>query len=214
MKRFLALGTLFALIVLTSACRSTYYSAWEKLGKYKRDLLRDNVTEVRKDQAAAVEQFKDALTRLRELYRVDGGDLEKLYDRLKADLDRSNTRATAVSARIQKVEQVASDLFAEWADEAKTLTNPRLRQDSERKLRETRDKYDGLHSAMKRAEDSMKPVLTQFREQVTYLKHNLNAQAIGALRGEVVDIEKEVQQLIQNMNTSIAEAESFLRTMP
>ncbi|MFO1499723.1 MAG: DUF2959 family protein [Verrucomicrobiota bacterium] len=92
--------------------------------------------------------------------------------------------------------------------------NPRLRQDSEQKLRETQRKYEGLHTAMKRAEGSMEPVLVQFRDQVTYLKHNLNAQAIGALRGEVLDIEKEVQALIRDMNSSISEAESFLKTIP
>ena len=37
---------------------------------------------------------------------------------------------------------------------------------------------------MKRAEQSMQPVLRTLRDNVLYLKHNLNAQAIGALRGE------------------------------
>lgn len=214
MNRILGLGSILALLLVVTGCRSTYYAAWEKLGKHKRDLLKDNVEKVRDDQQAATEQFKDALTRLRELYKVDGGDIEKMYDRLKADFDRSNARSTAVKERIQTVEQIATDLFKEWAEEAKTLTNPRLQQDSEAKLRETQRKYDSLHAAMKRAESSMEPVLTQLRDQVTYLKHNLNAQAVGALRGEVVDIEKEVQQLIRDMNASIAEAESFIKAMP
>lgn len=213
MKRILAVSSIFALLLVTAACRSTYYAAWEKLGKHKRDLLKENVEQVRDDQQAAAEQFKDALTRLRELYQVDGGDLEKTYDRLQGELERSTTRAEAVKGRIRKVEQISSDLFAEWAEEAKTLSNPRLRADSERKLRETQRKYDSLHSAMKQAETSMEPVLVQLRDQVTYLKHNLNAQAIGALRGEVLDIEKEVQQLLRDMNAAIAEADSFINAM-
>ncbi len=214
MNRLVAAGPLFLALSLLLGCRSTYYSAWEKLGKYKRDLLKDNVEKVRDDQQAATEQFKDALTRLRELYHLDGGDLEKTYDRLKSEYDRSASRAQAVKSRIVKVEQISSDLFAEWADEAKTLSSPRLRQDSEQKLRETQGKYETLHAAMKRAESSMEPVLTQLKDQVTYLKHNLNAQAVGALKGEVVDIEKEVQQLIADMNASISQAESFIRTLP
>jgi hypothetical protein len=201
-------------LLLTSGCRSTYYAAWEKLGKHKRDLLKQNVEQVREDQQAAAEQFKDALTRLRELYQFEGGQLEKTYDRLKTELDRSNSRAETVRTRIRKVEQVAGDLFAEWAQEAKTITNARLRQDSETKLRETQRKYDTLHAAMKRAEGSMEPVLAQLRDQVTYLKHNLNAQAVGALKGEALDVEKEIQQLIRDINASISEAESFIRTLP
>ncbi len=214
MKRILGVVSIMAILLLSLGCRSTYYAAWEKLGKHKRDLLRDNVEQVRDDQQAATEQFKDALTQLRELYKFEGGDLEKTYDKLRAEYDQSNSRAEAVKSRIAKVEQISSDLFAEWTEEAKTLTSPRLRQDSEQKLRDTQRKYNELHTAMKRAESSMEPVLVQLRDQVTYLKHNLNAQAIGALKGEVLDIEKEVQQLIRDMNTSIAQAESFIKTLP
>jgi DNA repair exonuclease SbcCD ATPase subunit len=202
------------LLAFGTGCRSTYYAAWEKLGKHKRDLLKDNVERVRDDQQAAAEQFKDALTQLRELYRFDGGDLEKIYNRLQSEFERSNARATTVRDRIGKVEQIASDLFAEWEREAKSITNARLRQDSEQKLRDTRRRYEGLHSAMKRAEQSMQPVLTHLSDQVTYLKHNLNAQAIGALRGEALDIEREIQQLIRDMNIAISEADAFIRAMP
>ena len=214
MNGILGISSLLAVIMVLSGCRSTYYAAWEKLGKHKRDLLKDNVEQVRDDQQAAAEQFKDALTRLRELYSFDGGDLEKTYDQLQTELDRAKGRADTVKERIGNVETIASDLFEEWAEEAATITNPRLRQDSEAKLRDTRRKYESLHEAMKRAENSMEPVLLQLGDQVTYLKHNLNAQAIGALKGEVLDIEKEVQQLIRDMNASIAQADAFISGMP
>ena len=64
-------------LALVSGCRSTYYAAWEKFGVYKRDLLKKKVVAARDEQKAAGEQFKDALTRLKELYGYDGGKLEK-----------------------------------------------------------------------------------------------------------------------------------------
>jgi hypothetical protein len=214
MKRILRVSSILALLLVATACRSTYYAAMETLGKQKRDLLKDNVEKVRNDQQAAAEQFKDALTRLREMYHFEGGDLEKTYDRLKTEYDRSASRAESVRARIKKVEQIASDLFVEWEKEAQTITNAHLRTDSEAKLRDTKLKFETLHTAMKRAESSMEPVLTQLRDQVTYLKHNLNAQAIGALRGEALDVEAEIQRLIEDMNKSISEADAFIKTLP
>ena len=196
-----------------TGCRSTYYSAWETLGKHKRDLLKDNVEKVRDDQQEAAEQFKDALTRLKELYGFQGGDLEKIYNRLNADYERSRDQAETVSDRIRKVEQIASDLFKEWEQEIGSIQSPNLRASSREKLAETRSKYQSLHTAMKRAERSMEPVLAQFKDQVLYLKHNLNAQAIGALKGEVTDIEQEIGRLIKEMNTAIAEADSFIKTL-
>ena len=207
-------GFLLAALLLSAGCRTAYYSAWEQFGKHKRDLLKDHVEEAREDQQEASEQFKDALTKLKEMYRFDGGSLEKKYNQIKSEFDQSKSKADAVRDRIKKVEQVASDLFAEWESEIKTISNARLQEDSRSKLRQTRSRYESLHSAMKRAEGSMEPVLRQFNDQVLYLKHNLNAQAIGALQDEAVDIEREIETLIRDMNTSIAEADAFIKTLP
>jgi hypothetical protein len=204
------LGVALAL-VFAAGCRTAYYGAMEKFGVYKRDILKDNVEAARDEQKKAAEQFKDALTRLRELYGSPGGDLEKVYDKLQGDFNRSKARADAVKERIRKVETVSSDLFKEWEQEITTMQNGKLAADSREKLRETREKYDSLHTAMKRAEGSMDPVLTQFHDQVLYLKHNLNAAAIGALKGETMDIEKEIQRLISDMNASIEEADRFVQ---
>jgi hypothetical protein len=59
----------------------------------------------------------------------------------------------------------------------------------------------------------MEPVLKSFQEHVLYLKHNLNAAAIGSLRGEATRIETQIQDLIRKMNGSIQEADSFIRTL-
>jgi hypothetical protein len=211
MRRLAKVLVIAVALVFVGGCRTAYYGTMEKFGVYKRDILKDNVEAARDEQKKAAEQFKDALTRLRELYGSPGGDLEKVYDKLQADFNRSKSRADAVKERIRKVETVSTDLFKEWEQEITTMQNAKLAADSREKLRETREKYDSLHTAMKRAEGSMDPVLTQFHDQVLYLKHNLNAAAIGALKGETMDIEKEIQRLISDMNASIEEADRFVQ---
>ena len=202
------------LIALGTACRSTVYQAYEKFGVYKRDLLKKDVEAARDDQQKAAEQFKDALTRLKEMYGVQEGEMEKMYAKLKADYDRSADRAGAVKSRVAKVEQVAADLFKEWEQEIAGMTNEKLASNSRAKLSDTKQKYQSLHAAMKKAEVSMDPVLAQFKDQVLYLKHNLNAQAIGSLKGETVDIEKEIGKLIRDMNASISQADEFIKGLP
>ena len=202
------------LFIPITGCRSLYYSAWETLGKHKRDLLKSDVRHARDDQQKAAEQFKDALSRMKELYAFEGGKLEKTYNALKSDYDRCVQRADAVKSRIAQVDRVASDLFAEWERELASMSNEKLKQSSRVKLQETRQKFQALEAAMKKAAASMDPVLVEFRDQVLYLKHNLNAQAIGSLRGETVDIEREIQNLIQDMNASIAQADLFIKQIP
>jgi hypothetical protein len=195
------------------SCRSTYYAAWEKLGREKRDLLRARVTDARDEQKEASKEFKSALERMKEMYGFEGGKLEAAYNRFKGEYEDCADRANKVRSRIKDVEVVAGDLFKEWESEIKEISDPAMCADSRRKLDESRAKYNALHASMKRAEASMSPILTKFHDNVLYLKHNLNAQAIGALKGESVKIEGDISKLIADMNASIAESEAFIRTL-
>lgn len=213
-SRVLALAFLavFALLSL-AGCKSVYYGTYEKFGVYKRDLLKKSVKSARDDQQEASEQFKDALTKLKEIYAFDGGDLEKRYRQLQSEYDESENRAKAVRKRIADVETVGVDLFAEWEAEIGEITTPSLADSSRRQFRETRAKYDQMVLALKRAEQSMGPVLTKLHDQVLYLKHNLNAAAIASLRGEASSIQGEIARLIADMNASIARADEFIKAM-
>jgi hypothetical protein len=179
-------GVLIGLAFLLSftGCRSAMYSTYEKFGVYKRDLLKKRVVAARDEEKEAGEQFKDALTRLRELYGSTGSNLEKIYDKLKSEYDASASKADNVHKRIRDMETVAGDLFREWESEIKEISSESMRSSSREQLRQTRERYEDLHSSLKRAEKSMDPVLTKFRDHVLYLKHNLNAQAIASLKGE------------------------------
>ncbi|MDB6123005.1 MAG: repair ATPase, partial [Pedosphaera sp.] len=198
MNRRVCLGVLFSILMLCG-CRSAYYSTWEKFGVYKRDLLKKRVVEARDDQKAASQQFTNALTHLKELYGFQGGNLEKTYNVLNRDYERSLDKANAVRTRITQMETVAADLFSEWEKEIKEISSANLQESSRTKLRETRARYEELHEALKRAERSMDPVLTQFHDQVLYLKHNLNAAAIGSLKGETANIQADISRLLSDM---------------
>jgi ElaB/YqjD/DUF883 family membrane-anchored ribosome-binding protein len=202
-----------SLLVLSLGCQSIYYSAWEKLGKEKRHLLRDQVEKVQEDQQEVSEQFKDVLTRIKTLYGFEGGALEDAYEKLKADYEESESRADAVRKRIVTVEEIAEDLFKEWGEELKEISDQRLRSKSAQSLKVTRERYGRLHSAMKKAESSMAPVLKRLKDHVLFLKHNLNAQAIGALKKEIGEIEVDVAALIRDMGKSIEEADQFLKAL-
>lgn len=205
---------LVILATLLVGCQSTYYSAWEKLGKHKRDLLRDQVEKTRDEQQAAKEEFKDALTRLKELTGFDGGKLEQAYKAVQGDYEQCKERAESIGGRIEKIENIASALFTEWERELETYSSETLRADSRSKLTQTRQRYETLHAALERSTQAMDPVLARLKDQSLFLKHNLNAQAIGALKGEVISIEGDIQKLIAEMNVAIARAEDFIQTMP
>jgi len=190
------------------------YSAYEKVGIYKRDLLKKRVVAARDEEKGAQQEFKDALTRLKEITGFDGGELEKRYRNLQSDYDDAASRVAEVRKRVQDVETVATDLFTEWDKENREIETDELREVSRQQLNETRQRYDDMLRALKRSEQSMDPVLHKLHDYVLALKHSLNAQAIAALGGESAKIQADVAKLIEDMNASIARADEFIKQMP
>jgi len=210
MKKVVIISTI---LLFGTGCQSLYYGAMEKFGKYKRDILVDRVKDARDAQQQTKEQFASALDKFRSVVNVEGGKLQEKYDLLKSELEKSESKASAVKKRISDVEDVANALFDEWTKELDQYKNAELRAASKKKLDQTRQKYTQLIDAMKKADSKIEPVLSAFRDQVLFLKHNLNAQAIASLQSEVISMEADTGRLIAEMEKSIAEADSFVKTM-
>lgn len=207
------LAAVLSMFLFLWGCQTTYYAAMEKLGVHKRDILVDRVEEARDSQQEAKEQFASALERFSSVVNFKGGTLEEKYESLKAELERSEARAEEVHERIAAVEDVAEALFDEWQSELKEYSSASLRQSSKRKLDQTRKQYRKLIGAMKKAEARIEPVLRPLRDQVLYLKHNLNAKAIASLQSELVTVENDVAVLIREMDAAIKEADAFISTL-
>ncbi len=208
--RVIALVVAALLAATTTGCTQAYYSAMEKIGQDKRDILSSRIEGGRDDQEEAQEQIKTTYERLKEAARYDGGDLESIYNRLNDDYERSVDRADDVRDRIESIEQVASDLWTEWAAEIEEIPRESRKRQSRQLLEDTKARYGKVIGAMKRSESKMQPVLDAFRGEVLFLKHNLNARAIASLEETAVEIRGDVESLIRDIDASIREAESFL----
>ncbi len=196
--------------------RDKYFNALEKVGIEKRELLVSRVDSARDAQADAQEEFQDALEQWQPFQAVvefDGGDLEKMYKKLSRSYERSKEQAEEVRSRITKVERVARSLFSEWQSEITQYSDAALRSASERELRATEERYQRLVVVMRDAAKPMDPVLAKLRDQVLYLKHNLNARALGSLQGTVDSLKFDVDDLVRQMESSIKEADAFIDDM-
>lgn len=200
-----------------AGCASQRMAIAEAFGYAKREQLVDKVQAARDSQTEAKKQFESALKEFLSVTAVTGAgaspevkELESRYDNLKSAYERSDSRAKAVSGRIEAVQTVGEALFSEWREELKQYSSDAMRRASEKQLDETRAQYDRLIGAMKGAEGKMGPVLAAFKDQVLFLKHNLNARAIASLQGTSAQIQSDVAGLVREMEASIAEANRFI----
>lgn len=201
---------LLATLGLT-ACSSLYYDAMEKIGFEKRDIMVDRVEEARDSQNEARDTFRSSLERFQNTVNTPDTPLKERYEEIREAYENSEEAAENVRDRIDSVEDVSGALFAEWEDELDRYESESLRRNSEMQLEETRDHYDQLIARMHEAESRMEPVLQAFEDQMLFLKHNLNAQAIASLESELGRIRQDVDVLIDDMERSIAESEAFIR---
>lgn len=207
---------LFILLLSLTACgtaQKVKYSALEKVGIHKRDVLVDRIEETSETQRETKEQFKSAYDELASLVNIEDQGLEKRYRRMASAVDKSEEKAQELDDRIERVDDVAKALFNEWEQELSQYQNVRLRTISENNLQSTRDRYAAIYKKMLASQKRIDPVLKILQDNTLYLKHNLNARAIVGISSEILTIEQDVTALIAQMEASINESQEFIESM-
>jgi len=187
--------------------------SYDTFYKEPRDVLVSRVESARDVQVDTAEEFKTALEKFKSVTQFQGGDLEATFNKLNSAFKRSESAANRVSNRVDNVVSAANNLLEEWRAELDQYNDPEIRQRANKQFDETRLHAEKMIAAMRKAEKKTEPVLAAFRDQVLFVKHNLNMQAISSLSQENQVIENDVAELIKEMEISIAEAEEFIRSI-
>jgi len=185
----------------------------EKLGKEKRDILVKRIVDGKKDQEEARQQIKTTLESFKELTGFDGGDLERVYNKLNGEYEAARDRAGDVSNRIQSIHQVAQDLFKEWAKEIEEMGDASLKSRSRVMLRDAQVRHKHYMTAMRATERKIQPVIRAFHDQVLFLKHNLNARAVRSLKTTLAKLDGEVALLVTDIERSMQESDEFVKSL-
>ena len=202
-----------ALLLALTGCASVQYSALEKVGIHKRDILVDRVEDARDAQSETREQLVTAYEELSALVGHEGGELEKKYERLSKEVDRSRKATQDLDEHLSDIDRVSEDLFDEWESELDLYSSAALRSDQERKLAQARRQFLMMRDRMQTARNRVDPVMAVLTDNVLFLKHSLNAQALAALRGQTAVLEGQVDALIRDMQVAIEEADAFISRM-
>lgn len=216
MKSLPSLFMTLCLSLSLSACgvaQKVQYSALEKVGVHKRDILVDRIEKTSETQEQTKEQFKSAYDELASLVTVDDQGLERKYKKMANAVKLSEEKADELADRIKSVNSVANALFAEWETELGQYQSERLRKTSANNLATTKTRYAAIYQKMQESHQRVEPVLKVLQDNTLYLKHNLNARAVSSISTEVTVIESKVRNLIAQMEASISESRSFVDNM-
>ncbi len=201
------------MLAAVSGCASVQYSALEKVGIHKRDILVDRVEDARDAQSETREQLVSAYDELSGLIGHDGGELEEKYKRLSKEVERARDATQDLDDHLSSIDRVSEDLFEEWESELDLYSSAALRTDQEKKLALARRQFTKMRGRMQTARSRVDPVMAVLEDNVLFLKHSLNAQALAALRGQATTLEGRVDALIRDMQIAIEEADAFITRM-
>lgn len=199
--------------VLSKLFRNFYYTAKESIGEHKRDIVVYQVEQACTSLQETRNEFEDALGKFRSLVNVNESALEHKYNLLNRQYQFCRSKSDSVTDRIRAIEEVSYALFTEWENELNEYTDRNLRHNSKQQLKTAKQNYQRLIKTMRLAEARIQPVLLAFKDQVLYLKHNLNARAISALQHEFIEIGIDISQLIHAMELTIVEASQFVSVL-
>jgi hypothetical protein len=205
--------SLIVFALLLSGCQSTYYKAMSTLGKEKRDILVQRIKDAKKDQDQTKQQLQTTMESFQALTGFQGGSLEKSYKRLNSDYEGAASQAGKLHDKIQSIDQVSNDLFKEWQGEINAMDNGKLKSQDTVMLRNAKTRQTTYMRAMRRTEDQIEPVLKAFHDQVLFLKHNLNARAIGSLKNTSAGLQSDVAGLVQSIDASSQEADKLISSL-
>ncbi|MDH3350696.1 MAG: DUF2959 domain-containing protein [Gammaproteobacteria bacterium] len=207
--------TTTGILLLTAmcACSSVQYAALEKVGIHKRDILVDGVEDARDAQSETREQLVTAYEELSALIGHGGGELEDKYQRLRKEVERSQDLTADLDEHLADIDRVSDDLFDEWESELDLYNSAALRAEQAKKLALARRQFSTMRERMQIARDRVDPVMAVLSDNVLFLKHSLNAQALDALRGQATLLEGQVDALIRDMQLAIEEADAFIARM-
>lgn len=200
-------------IVLLPGCASVQYSALEKVGVHKRDILIDKVEEARDAQTDTRDKLVSAYDELSSLIGYDGGQLDAQYTKLNKAVERSAGARDRLDDRLQAIDRVSKDLFGEWEEELKLYQSATLKADQTTKFKAAKTQYAAMRARMQTARDRVDPVMSVLNDNVLFLKHSLNAQALAALKGQAASLKTRVDALIRDMQKAIDDANAFIAQM-
>jgi Protein of unknown function (DUF2959) len=183
------------------------------LGKEKRDILVQRIKEAKKDQDQTKQQLQTTMESFQALTGFQGGSLERNYKRLNSDYENAASQAGKLHDKVQSINQVSNDLFREWQGEISAMGNGKLKSQDTAMLRDAKARQATYLRAMRKTEDQINPVLKAFRDQVLFLKHNLNSRAIGSLKSTSANLQSDVAELIQSIDASSQEADKLITSL-
>jgi len=164
-----------------------------------------------------IAETKVQLVKTMDVYNAllaeDAKDRKGQYKKLQKEMEATEKRRADIELRAQEMSGEAEALFKSWGDAAAAIESADLRKRSEERLQKTRASYAEVGSVGDKATELYGPVMKTLRDHVTYLGHDLNAEAVATLKPDAAKLNEKAQELVKRIDDTISVTNQNIGTL-
>jgi chromosome segregation ATPase len=156
----------------------------------------------------AIAETKMQLQKTMDVYNAllsdDAKNMKSNYKKLQSEMESTEKKRGDIKLRADEMNSEATNLFKTWADSTAAIENTDLRKRSEERLAKTKASFAEIGTVGQKAVDIYGPLMKTLQDQVTYLGHDLNAQAIQSLKQDAAKVNEKAQALMKSIDDTIS----------
>ncbi|HEY7513664.1 MAG TPA: DUF2959 family protein [Vicinamibacteria bacterium] len=141
-------------------------------------------------------QLEKTLTGYNSIMDQTAKDTKDAYSALGKDITNSEKKVGEARLKVDEMNAEAARHFTAWKENAAAITDPSLRKRSEERLADAQARYDKIAVAGKDARQSFDSLMTDLKNQTTYLGTDLNASAITSLKPDAAKFNTRAKELL------------------
>ena len=127
-------------------------------------------------------QLQKTVATYNSITEMTAKDLKGAYKDLDKDVADSEKKVADGRPKVDEMNTAAEGYFAAWKASAAAISDPALRKRSEDRLADAKARFDKIAVAGKDTRQGFDTLMTDVKDQSTFLGHDLNASAIATLK--------------------------------
>jgi septal ring factor EnvC (AmiA/AmiB activator) len=163
------------------------------------------------------QQLEKTLAGYNSIMDQTAQDTKGAYKDLGKDITNSEKKVGEARLKVDEMNAEAARNFTAWKESTAAITDPALRKRSEERLADAQTRYEKVAAAGKDARQSFDSLMTDLKNQSTYLGNDLNPTAITTLKPDAAKFNTRAKGLldkIDNVNKMFDDYITSMRPQP
>jgi hypothetical protein len=201
----------FALVAVAAALRATPVAAQagpEQTAKFLKTV--DGTVKAIGESRA---QLQKTVATYNSITEMTATDLKGAYKDLNKDVEGSEKKVVEGRPKVDEMNTAADGYFAAWKASAEAISDADLRKRSEERLADAQARFAKIAVAGKDARQSFDTLMTDVKDQSTFLGHDLNASAIASLKPNAAKFNERANTVFTKVDGVTKMFEEYIASM-